>query len=121
MLSATPGCRSWTSAKVRQTKTRRTPGLATRAVFVLRQRDCDEPSTKGMRPMYSAGDAPHSSRFCWRVRPWASVKSVKTFRHSSLSSRFRAPARALSTARASQPVRERGAAASTAVAVRRIA
>jgi serine/threonine protein kinase len=28
MLSATPGCRSWTSAKVLQTKTQLAPGLA---------------------------------------------------------------------------------------------
>ena len=121
MLSATRGCRSWTSAKVLQTKTRRTPGLATRAVFVCGTAACDEPSTKGMRPMYSAGTAPHSSRFCWSVRPWASVKSVKTFRHSSLSSRFSAPVRARSTALASQPVSVRGGSALTLVAARRIA
>ena len=75
-----------------------------------------------MRPTYSAGDAVHSSRFCWSVRPWASVKSVKTFRHSSLSSRFRAPARARVDGPGVPAGERRGAAAAfAAAAARRIA
>ena len=113
MLSATPGCRSW---NVRE-------GLADEDAAHAGARDEGglRLAAEGLRRAVHEGDeadvlgretrsTPRGS--AGASDPRASVKSVKTFRHSSLSSRFSgAGARPVSTARASQPVSVRGAAA----------